>query len=68
MRNFRSVIQRTIDRTVAREIDAVMSFSIGGADGRFGYPAETQSMRDPVGRFFHVVGVNTPDDFTVAAP
>jgi hypothetical protein len=68
MRNLRGTIERTIDRTVARGLDSVMSFGVGGSDGRFGYPSEEQALRDPMGRFFHVVGVSTPDDFSVAAP
>lgn len=65
---FREVIQRQITKTVNSKIDEIVSFSVGGSDGRIQYPAEETFMRDPMGRFYHVVGVSTSDDMTVAAP
>lgn len=65
---FREVIQRQISKTVDSKVDEVVSFSVGGSDGRIQYPGDETFMRDPMGRFYHVVGVSTSDDMTVAAP
>lgn len=66
--NFREVIQRQIAKTVNSKVDEIVSFSVDGSDGRIQYPADETFFRDPVGRFYHVVGVSTSDDMTVAAP
>jgi hypothetical protein len=66
--NIRDTIQRQISKTVDQKLDEYAYFSIGNADGRYGYPAEVISLRDELGRKYHIVGLNTTSDWSVAAP
>lgn len=66
--NFRDVIQKQITMATADAVDSITSFGVAGSDGRFQYPSELTMLRDPVGRLYHIVGVSTPDDTSVAGP
>ena len=66
--NIRQVISRQIDNVARASIDEFASFGVAGSDGRFGFPSQDIPFRDPVGRTYHVVGVSSPDDMSVASP
>jgi hypothetical protein len=69
--NFREMIQRQIDHTVDRGIDAISGLSIGSVDGRFinsGFPAKVRAVSNGKGFFYHVVGRSRAGDLSVAAP
>jgi len=61
----RDVIQRQIKNTVNTAIDQA---NFGQGDGGYGYQYERIEMADRQGRPFHLVGVNTSDDWSVAGP
>jgi hypothetical protein len=61
----RDVIQRQIAKTVNSTLDQQ---NFGHGDGGFGYQFQVIPMRDDQGRPFHIVGINTSDDWSVAGP
>lgn len=63
--NFRDVIQRQIQRTVD---SAFGQYDFGHDDKGYGYQFEVISLRDGQGRPYHIVGINTSDDWSVAGP
>ena len=63
--NMRGVVQRQIKGTVDSTID---QYNFGQGDKGFGYQYQVVQMRDAQGRSFHLVGINTSDDWSVAGP
>ena len=66
--NYRDVIQKQVTMAAENAVDQLASFGVGGSDGRIQFPSELTMMRDPVGRLYHIVGVSSPDDTSVAGP
>lgn len=63
--NMRDTIQRQIKQSVSSAMDQA---NFGQGDGGFGYQFELINMRDGQGRPYHLVGINTSDDWSVAGP
>jgi hypothetical protein len=63
--NMRDVIQRQIRQSISSSMDQA---NFGNGDGGFGYQYELINMRDGQGRQYHLVGINTSNDWSVAGP
>lgn len=63
--NMRDVIQRQIRSSVGSAMDQA---NFGHGDGGFGYQFDLIDMRDEQGRPYHLVGINTSNDWSVAGP
>jgi len=63
--NIRDVIQRQISSSVESALDQA---NFGQGDDGYGYQYERIEMRDGQGRPYHLVGINTWDDWSVAGP
>ena len=68
--NMRDVLQKQIQQTVNRAVNDVTQMSVGGFDGRFiiNYPAKVKLMSNDFGEPYHLVGISTSSDLSVAAP
>jgi hypothetical protein len=66
--NMRDTLQRQINSTIDANLDALTNFGVGDMDGRYGVPFQLVNMRDRGGRQYHIVGVNTSSDWSIAAP
>lgn len=63
--NMRDVLQRQIQRTVD---SAFGQYDFGQGDKGYGYQFDVVQLRDGQGRSYHIVGINTSDDWSVAGP
>jgi hypothetical protein len=68
--NFRSVIQRSIERHVDKNIDISMTSAKTGIDGRFGisFPVAHRKIVSPKGYSLFIVGASVVNCATVAGP
>ena len=68
--NFRDIIQKQVQRTVDKQVDAVVNLSIGKFDGRYlnQFPGTETTLDDNNGNYYFVVGTSRVGDLTVAAP
>lgn len=68
--NFRNVIQRSIERSVNKEVDTLIAYKNTTLDGRYhnSNPSRTINMINPFGYPYFVVGASKVNCVHVAAP
>jgi len=69
-RQVRDTLQRQIQYTVDSSVNSIMNFTNGNVDGRYlmSEPIQVRRAANDLGYRYHIVGENTMDDVSVAAP
>ena len=68
--NFRKIMNRQMNNSIGQEVDSIVKFSKGNADGRFSSsrPSHAAQIKNSNGYFYFVVGFSRTGDLSVAAP